>query len=54
MFKSKPITLSQIIKVAMLSCNREPSYVWYKRSLVRDSGRFNLTLKFKPNPTKTN
>ena len=41
------IPLSKIIKIAMLDANRPDNYIWYKKSLVRNNGKFELILNFK-------
>jgi len=42
----EPISLKAIIRKFMVSSNFEQGQVWYKKQLVRDSGRFSLTLRF--------
>lgn len=46
MTKEKKFIL-RLVHHFIASANKEPKQVWYKRQLVKDSGKFELSLKFK-------
>jgi hypothetical protein len=45
----EPISLKSIIRKFMVTCNFADNSYWFDKSLVKDSGKFNLTLRFKNN-----